>query len=351
MVLKIETRNNAGLNLVDFTDSIEVDLLPDLLRFYRSSALAFASSRAQSPHEAYPSPRGPSLYVAQGEWAVCRPVGPCNQHPLVCLGSDDSTTCIIIVARDPLSGAAAVAHIDSPARAKSLPDLERCLREGQPARASVLDTFISGGLPNDANSALNLAIVLSELAKSDETYRLRLAVTCELNSTANVNDVDKDAHSGLAVRVPAVRGLALHLPSGTPFHATFADNSRGPLFTLRCLRSLFGDPNRLACVYLPPSDKPTPCSRADEATDHQYGSVVVDPFPWPKGNSARWLRRLASMPDSELLEEASTSPAYENQRFVSDMRNLIALAIDDKMEASIFGSGMGNVAIRCINDS
>ena len=349
MVLQIETRNAAGLNLVDFTNSIEADLLPELLQYYHSSAAAFVSSPARSPREAYPSTRGPSLYVAQGEWAVCKPTGPRNQHPLVSLGSDDSTTCIILIVRDPVSKSTAVAHIDSPARAQSLSDLERGLREGRPARASVFDTFVSGGLPSDYDSALNLAGVLSELAKSEEIYRLRLAVACDLNTFSGV-DVDKDTQAIPSARVPAVRGLALHLPSGTPFHAMFEDNRRGPLFTLRSLRSLFDDPNRLACVYLPPTVSATSVNGSDESIDHEYGRVVVEPFPWPKGSSARWLRQLASMPDAELLEEASTSPAYENQRFTSDMRKMIALANEVNGEATAFGEKMADPKVACVKE-
>jgi hypothetical protein len=56
------------------------------------------------------------------------------------------------------------------------------------------------------------------------------------------------------------------------------------------------------------------------------------------------------MPDAELLEEASTSPAYENQRFTSDMRKMIALANEVNGEATAFGEKMADPKVACVKE-
>ena len=98
------------------------------------------------------------LYVYQGEIAIVA-----NGHDFDVVGSDDATTCFIVLAKyQGHNGAMIVAHIDTEARASGVGHCLDRIAEGKDDCG--VDVYISGGLAYMKDSANVLVRLLNQFA-------------------------------------------------------------------------------------------------------------------------------------------------------------------------------------------
>lgn len=243
------------------------------------------------------------LYVAQKEMVAVR-VG----EQLELVGSEDATTChiVLLVHRD--TNTAALAHLDS-CDESDFEDFEQEVRRVSGRESSEhiqLDTYIVGGYQDERGLSAELSeSLLQYLAKAtpSTTFHLQL---CYIGS---VNTVVKDG-----VAWPRVYGAAYSLTTDQFSPARFAYH--GPDTDIRSLRS-YSDLRGLLSLY-----------------NGSSGRLVMPPFTYPPLRNAHlWLQAT----DEFLLNKCSTSPLVEPPDFCEQLRKTFRrMLTDPKPLESIF---------------
>lgn len=275
--------------------------------------------------------RGPTICVLQGEIAFA----PAAESAT--LASVDATTCVIAALAT--RAGVSVAHVDG----ATAPDVAAALWGGHEGGGGggKGDVFLVGGFddrsPGAPGPAVAAAVLASLAGFGPATFTLRLAVLAAANRGG-------DTARGGAPR-PAATSLALTVGSShPPFQCEL--NDRGPSVPARVARLWEalpphpvngggGDatpfPRGLARVYAgggvfhvaPLTGECGPSSKHD---DEDVPPAATPPRGgWPSRRAAvAWL---AAQPDAALLAAASTSPAVEPPRFVTDTRAALELLL------------------------
>uniref|UniRef100_F6R4T8 N-terminal asparagine amidase n=1 Tax=Monodelphis domestica TaxID=13616 RepID=F6R4T8_MONDO len=212
-------------------------------------------------------PRG-LLYVQQRELAVTSP----QDGSISVLGSEDATTCHIVVLRHTGTGATCLTHCDGsdtqaevPLILKSLKSLSGCGQDGR------LEVHLVGGFNDDRQLSQKLTSqLLSEFDRQeDDIHLVTFCVTAVNIKTAEI------------------------------FRASFPE--RGPEEELRSARSLTGGP--MINIY-----------------DAKTEQLHIGPYFWmPFPHVDFWLQQ----DDKQLLENLSTSPLAEPPHFVPNIRSTL----------------------------
>ncbi|XP_012226166.1 protein N-terminal asparagine amidohydrolase [Linepithema humile] len=225
------------------------------------------------------------LYVQQREMAATLP----HDKNVSILGSDDMTTCIIVVVRHSGSGAAALAHLDgsgtTDAAAAMIQRVTELALEVNPQGR--LELQLVGGYsdPRNYSDPLFFAI-LSAFHKQPVEIDLTLCCVGELNTTVRGG-----------IHWPVIYGIGLNVKTGEIFPATFPD--KGPDQALRCARQLTGG-QQVLDIY-----------------DYNSGLLRIGPFNYdPLRGVDLWLEQS----DQFILQHLSTSPEVEQPHFVSQVR-------------------------------
>lgn len=220
------------------TSRVEPEHVAEFLRASKleESARAFVSKPLHRV-----APDTGCLYVGQGEFAVGRERIQFGAPKA--LGSDDATTCLLVVFRNRATGSTAVTHLDSVARVCGLGEIEHRLlgpapagppgRTSQPSAAAAsttsIEVSIAGGLAGDDSSLDTVSGLISYLAVSPVEYHLVLAAVCHLNVRQSGAEAGEEpAAAGVVSPVPpALLSVPLRIPlavshgpciaSGVPF--------------------------------------------------------------------------------------------------------------------------------------
>lgn len=227
-----------------------------------------------------------SLCVLQGEEALVDPVASVEY-----LGSEDATTCVLVVVHCSTTRRSWAAHLDEISGLHSSQMWENLDDFKAPS------LYLVGGYREPKNQGPALAgEVLSLFHSTDQRFDLKLA--CVASAVTE--------HDGR----PACRQLVVELATGRPFPLTFAD--RGPEVERRMAGRWCQGTCRLANIWDPD------CRCLD--------------LPHFVCHLPQWLctrsRRLLGLADAELLQVCSTSPLHESENFVADMRALHRWLID-----------------------
>jgi len=231
------------------------------------------------------------LYVQQREFAVVSP----SDDKVDILGSEDATTCHIVVFRHTGSGAVALSHLDGSdtegAVQGMLSGIQR-LTIGSPEGGRIECSIVGGFLDDRCESGDVAEKLFMTLQNRMEHIHLKLVCSCEAN----------DRISADGVHFPLIYGVAVDCKSGAIFPASFPD--KGPDLALRSARHFVGSTRRhSANVY-----------------DPQRQLLVIEPFefePWDE--VGLWLRQS----DDFLLKYLSTSPDQEPPDFVANLRRTL----------------------------
>uniref|UniRef100_A0A7N6FAK9 N-terminal asparagine amidase n=1 Tax=Anabas testudineus TaxID=64144 RepID=A0A7N6FAK9_ANATE len=243
------------------------------------------------------------LYVQQREFAATTPADNC----VSVIGSDDATTCHLVVVRHTGSGAVCLAHCDGsstwsevPLLIKAVTSLSNVSEEGR------LELHLVGGFNDESKTSHKLSLNILEFQKHKEDIHLETCCITEMN------DIIVGGNNR-----PIVYGIGVNVKTGDVFPASFP--YKGPAEELRSARTFTG--GQMADIY-----------------DSSQGHVRIGPCKWsPNLDIAFWL----SQDDDTILKYLSTSPMAEPPYFVQHMKSTIRFILEHPNSDSLFSAGQG----------
>lgn len=239
------------------------------------------------------------LYVQQRELAATTPADNC----VSVIGSDDATTCHLVVLRHTGSGAVCLAHCDGSSTWSEVPfivhavtSLTDVCKEGR------LELHLVGGFNDESKTSHKLSLnILAAFQKQKEDIYLETCCITEMND-AVVNGTHR----------PVVYGIGVNVKTGDVFPASFPH--KGPAEELRSARTFTG--GQMADIY-----------------DSSRGLVKIGPCKWsPNLDIGFWL----AQKDDTILKYLSTSPLAEPPHFVQHMKSTINFLLENSDSDSLF---------------
>ncbi|XP_075422239.1 protein N-terminal asparagine amidohydrolase [Ascaphus truei] len=223
------------------------------------------------------------LYVQQRELAATTS----NDRSIAILGSEDATTCHIVILRHTGNGATCLAHCDGSDTENEVADILYSVRSlTENIGEGRLELHLVGGFSDERRLSQKLS---SQLLKTFDKQPddIHLVTYC-------VSDLNDEEKSG--IHRPIIYGIAINVKTAEIFKATFED--RGPDEDLRSAHILAG--GRMINIY-----------------DAQTEQINIGPYSWsPFPNVDFWLEQ----EDERILEYLSTSPQAEPPHFVAHIR-------------------------------
>jgi len=241
------------------------------------------------------------LYVGQREMAVLRP-----EDGVELVGSEDATTCHILVLREPTTSTTGLAHLDTEDPAQ-LQALEREVRRRCVEMDTVqYDVTIIGGYLDERDTSVQMtASLFEEMSSSTAVFRLVAAAIGEVNTSLREG-----------VAWPRLYGGAVSVSTGQVFSATFSQH--GPDPDIRSL--LTQGVETLHNIYEPGS--------GEIVLQYHHYHILRNP------------QFLLSKSDTFILRNLSTSPLVEPADFCDKIRETFRRMISDpRPRETLFPSG------------
>lgn len=242
------------------------------------------------------------LYIQQREFAVTTPA----DNSVSILGSDDATTCHLVVLRHTGSGVTCLAHCDGSSTWTEVPLIINAVTSSSSSSSTVkdgrLELHLVGGFDDDRRISHSLSLnILAAFHKQKEEIHLE---TCCIT---DMNDVIKEG-----IHRPVVYGIGVNVKTGHVFPASFT--CRGPAEELRSARTFSG--GEMVEVY-----------------DSARELVKIDPCRWtPNEDMAFWL----TQDDETILQYLSTSPYAEPPHFVHHIKSTIQFLLEHPTADALF---------------
>ena len=245
------------------------------------------------------------IYVGQREVVL---MSPEHKSGLKFLGSEDATTCHIIVIINQQTRLTALAHLDS----VSKKGLDRICHKLSPDKKDELIINIFGGYEDENDISEELSTdLLRHLIRSEYNFALDYCVIGSFNTSFG------DEKSKSKYPRPMIYGVAVNVDSGEIFKAEFPDH--GPDDVLRHVRLSFRSFESYEQYYGIRDD-------FYEDFDNETGEFIIEPFTF-SNNSAN-CSFVLKCPDKYILENMSTSPKVEPKNFCSGMRSAVKMVLD-----------------------
>uniref|UniRef100_A0A3B4FA64 N-terminal asparagine amidase n=1 Tax=Pundamilia nyererei TaxID=303518 RepID=A0A3B4FA64_9CICH len=227
------------------------------------------------------------LYVHQREFAATTPADKC----VSVIGSDDATTCHLVVLRHTGSGAVCLGHCDGSSTWSEVPLLVKAV-------TSLSDACKEGRY----DTHIKKSTLIYWVQKED--IHLETCCITEMNDVV-VNGTHR----------PVVYGIGVDVKTGDVYPASFPH--KGPAEELRSARTFTG--GEMVNIY-----------------DSSRGLFQIDPCTWSQNlDIAFWL----SQNDDTILKYLSTSPRAEPPHFVQHMKSTIQFLLDHPNSESLFPGG------------
>lgn len=216
------------------------------------------------------------------------------------IGTDDATTCHIVVIKHRTTGVTTLSHLDGSQVNNCITKmLKSCSEEALGASASKhdskFDAFMVGGFDDDRRTSIDLSNKTIKALQSQPH-----SITLQLACITGLNDRIEGGH-----HKPIIYGVGVDVQTGSLFPASFVN--RGPDMELRMARIFTGSDETLS-IYDPSSRE-----------------MRIGPFDYrdfPRGDM--WL----GAPDHVILENLSTSPYAEPPHFVESTKAAIRYILD-----------------------
>ncbi|XP_078097017.1 protein N-terminal asparagine amidohydrolase [Mustelus asterias] len=225
------------------------------------------------------------LYVLQREFATTTP----KDDSVSILGTEDATTCHLVVLRHTGSGATSLGHCDgleTELMVSLMLNAVKSLSVG--CDSGRYEAHLIGGYIDERSSSQSLSLELLEVF-NEQPENIHLATYC----LTELNDVVKED-----IHCPVIYGIAVSVKTGEIFHANFPD--KGPDEVIRSARNLLG--GSVLSVY-----------------DAEMKQLQVKPYPWaPFPDAEFWFQQT----DQMILQYFSTSPLVEPPYFANHMRSI-----------------------------
>ncbi|XP_038550480.1 protein N-terminal asparagine amidohydrolase isoform X1 [Micropterus salmoides] len=242
------------------------------------------------------------LYVQQREFAATTP----EDNSVSVIGSDDATTCHLVVLRHTGSGAVCLAHCDGSSTRSEVPLLVRAVMSlSNVSKEGRLELHLVGGFNDESKTSHELSHnILATFQKQKEDIHLETCCITEMN------DIVVDG-----THRPVIYGIGVNVKTGEVFPSSFPH--KGPAEELRSARTFTG--GQMADIY-----------------DSSKGLVKIGPCKWsPNLDIAFWL----SQSDDTILKYLSTSPMAEPPHFVQHMKSTIQFLLEHPSSDSLFPGG------------
>ncbi|KAI0207114.1 Protein N-terminal asparagine amidohydrolase [Lamellibrachia satsuma] len=229
------------------------------------------------------------LYVNQREYAVVCP----NDEHIDVIGTDDATTCHILVIRHSGSGVTGLAHCDGCGVEEGIDSMmnkiSQFARRGPDGR---YELHLAGGFLDDRKQSAKLSLTILEVMMKleEEVHLMTLCIT--------------DANDTLCggTHFPVIYGLAVHVKTGQIAQATFP--SKGPDMDIRSATHFVGW-KRMLNIY-----------------DNETGRLMVGPYNWkPMTDIDLYL----ALSDAQIRQYLSTSPEQEPPHFENHVRKALTV--------------------------
>ncbi|XP_013787100.1 protein N-terminal asparagine amidohydrolase-like [Limulus polyphemus] len=224
------------------------------------------------------------LYVHQREYAVTSP----HDKNITVLGTDDTTTCIMVILKHTGSGAVALGNFDGCGMEQGVANMIRRVQEfSMNTPDGRLELHLVGGFLDSRGYSEDLAVrLIYTFNKQPVSIHLVTACITELNNSLRGN-----------INWPVIYGIGVNVKSGEIFPATFPD--KGPDVPLRSTRYF------------------TSCYDMLDVYDYNLGLLRIGPFNYePMRGVDLWL----SQSDEFILQHLSTSPEVQPPHFVLQVR-------------------------------
>lgn len=237
------------------------------------------------------------LYVGQREMAAVAP----HDKSVNIIGSDDATTCIIVVVRHSGSGAVALAHLDGNGIDEAVTTMVARVQElalGYPEGR--IELQLIGGFRDLQGYGEDIfSSVMQSFHKHHLEIDLTQACVGELNTILRGD-----------TNWPIIYGVGVNIKTGEIFPASYPD--RGPDQQLRTARNFTGAHSVLD-IY-----------------DSSMGMLRIGPFNYdPLRGVDLWL----SQSDEFLLQHLSTSPDVEPPHFAMQVRSALKYIQENQFPA------------------
>lgn len=230
------------------------------------------------------------LYVGQREMAATTP----EDEVINILGTDDATTCHIVVLRHTGSGAVGLSHFDGSGVPKAAQDLVSLVK-ALPCSSGRLELHLIGGFCDEQKTSMELSLkTLQAFHDIQEDLYLE---TCCITDMNNIRKTVKDKGRAISLPFPNIYGIAVDVKTGEICKANFIDH--GPEQSLRCARHFTGTEEVLN-IYDPKSN-----------------TLTIGPFNYSTSDE---IGLLCGLPKEFLREHLSTSPAQEPPHFEDQVR-------------------------------
>lgn len=270
----------------------------------RSKALRDQPSVVQSPSKL--------LYVQQREFAVVSPA----DDSIDILGSEDATTCHLLVLRHTGSGVTALSHFDGCGMDEGLESMiAKMLTTSRGApEGGRIEAHVIGGFIDDRKESVNLFQNLFDIFRqSRHDIHIITACVCDANDVIKPN----------GIHYPLLYGVGVNCKTGALFPATFPD--KGPDTALRSARHFTGQTRK----------------RVLDIYDAKNKKLVIEAFEFDPWEEARlWLIQ----PDDFILNYLSTSPNQEPMDFVPTLKETLRFIVENpSLSKDVFPDGASRV--------
>lgn len=241
------------------------------------------------------------LYVQQREFAATTP----QDQSVSVIGSDDATTCHLVVLRHTGSGAVCLAHCDGSNTWTEVSLLVKAVNSLNGSKEGRLELHLIGGFNDDSKTSHELSFnILAAFHMQKDDIHLETCCITEINDTV----VD-------GIHRPVVYGIGVNVKTGEVFPSLFTH--KGPAEELRSTRTFTG--GKMVDIY-----------------DSSRGHVKIGPCKWsPNVDVGFWL----SQNDDTILKYLSTSPMAEPPHFVHHMKSTIRFFLEHPDCDSLFPRG------------
>lgn len=317
-----------------------------------TAAVALASVGEQSckPLDSVPRVVNESddvLYVGQGEIAVGVP-----GSSFTVVGTDDATTCMMLLAHGAATNSLLVTHLDGPERCAGLAgflDSMVPVEEEEEEGSAALDVYVVGGMlleqgEHEHSEAL-LASILMQLELTVQSQcRLHLLSVLSHNTSRAADGSLRPKVCGAGFVCASRPDSASSSPSWTssgPFvaHLSFPPASRGPCTAQRNAALSFGMDSGLRLLYPAPSLHTQTQQQLTPPLPLRVHVAPVQLIPQARALA----RHLSRLPSPQLLQATSSSPLCEPPHYAAELRAALAWVLGLGKGGDGDGDGDGGI--------
>lgn len=249
------------------------------------------------------------VYVGQREAGI---LCPNSSHGLKFVGSEDATTCHIVVIREQNSGKTALIHLDE-VNSSALDHVTKQVCDGSEDKyGQNVEIHIFGGYEDENDTSEDLSLgLLKYLIRGQYNFHLGYCVIGSHNTGYG------DEKAVKKYPRPKIYGVALDVETGDIFPADFPDDSKGPDAELRHIRLSFRQ-------YETYEEYHEAKNFLYQDFDNETGEITINPFKFVHSPD---LPFIAKATDKFILENMSTSPKVEPKHFCSGIRDAVRLIL------------------------